>query len=77
VDFFEVIINDQSVGRFGNTEWPRSSCEDTAWISDWQDGEFDLSPYRGEIVEVYFRSVNGEPDKWWNTWTYVDDVKVH
>jgi len=76
VDFLEVIINAKSVGQFGNTEWYQSSCDGVAWDSGWQDREFDLSSYRGEMIEVYLRNVNGKPDKWWNTWTYVDDVEV-
>jgi len=76
-DFFQVIINGTPVGPFGNEEWHQSSCDSEVWDSGWQDTAFDLSPYRGEMVEVYLRNVNGKPDKWWNTWTYVDDVEVH
>jgi len=76
-DFFQVLINGVPVDQFGNTEWLQSSCDGAAWDSGWQDREFDLSPYRGEMAEVYLRNVNGKPDKWWNTWTYVDDVEVH
>jgi len=75
-DFFEVVINGKPGGRFGNTEWHQSSCDGAAWDSGWQGREFDLSLYRGEMIEVYLRNVNRQPDKWWNTWTYVDDVVV-
>jgi tetratricopeptide (TPR) repeat protein len=75
-DFFQVRVNGNSVGQFGNSEWNESSCNyDKAWDSGWQTVAFDLSPYVGEKVEVLLRNVNATYE-WWNTWTYVDDVKV-
>jgi serine/threonine protein kinase len=75
-DFFQVSVNGNSVGRFGNTEWNESACNREAWDSGWQSATFDLSPYQGERVELSFHVVNGA-DQWWNTWAYVDDVKIH
>jgi tetratricopeptide (TPR) repeat protein len=75
-DFFQVRINGKSIGEFGNTEWHKSDCTREAWDSDWQSVDFSLSPYRGERVELSLRNVNAT-EKWWNTWTYVDDIQVH
>jgi len=85
-DFFQVSIDDEPVGQYGNTdepvgqygntEWNASSCDREAWDSGWQHVEFDLGSYSGESIEISLRDVNGEHE-WWNTWTYVDDVEIH
>jgi len=80
-DFFQVNINGKILGPFGNTEWGEASCDLEAWDSGWQPAEFDLGPYRGRMVEVSLHNVNGairnvDGTKWWNTWTYVDDVEI-
>lgn len=75
VDFFQVQINGSLVGQFGNPLWNAPSCDPVPWDSGWQALEFDLSPYKGQIVEVLLSNVNGT-HKWYNTWTYVDDVQV-
>jgi len=74
-DFFQVDVNGQSVGRFGNTDWGESDCGREVWDSGWRSAEFDLSAYRGETVEVTLRTANGIHE-WWNTWTHVDDVEI-
>jgi len=74
-DFFQVEVNGQSVGRFGNTDWSESDCDRVVWDSGWRSSEFDLSAYRGEIVTVTLENVNGTHE-WWNTWTYLDDVEI-
>jgi tetratricopeptide (TPR) repeat protein len=74
-DFFQVQINGNSVGQLGNSEWNEPSCDREVWDSGWQTIEFDLSTYRGEKVEMLLRNINAA-HKWWNTWTYVDDVEV-
>jgi len=76
LDFFQVSIDGKTVYKHGNTDWYESSCDREAWDSGWQTVEFDLSPYRGEKLEMLLRNVNGT-NTWWNTWTYVDDVEVH
>jgi len=75
-DFFQVTINGEPVIQSGNTEWTVSYCGPAAWDSGWQSAESDLSPYKGGMVEVSLRSVNGMHG-WWNTWTYVDGIEVH
>ena len=41
----------------------------------WKPVEFDLSPWRGQTVRLWFASRN-EWDGGWGVWTYVDDVMV-
>jgi len=74
-DFFQVSINGKSIGEFGNTEWGESDCDREVWDSGWQSVEFDLSPYRGERVELSLRNLNRVYERW-NTWTYIDDVTI-
>jgi tetratricopeptide (TPR) repeat protein len=82
-DFSQVKIDGETVDQLGNKKWSESSCtSDKAWDSGWQFREFDLSPYKGQIVELSFHNVNGairnaDGAEWWNTWTYVDDVEIH
>jgi uncharacterized protein YegL len=40
----------------------------------WKPGEIDLSAYRGQKVTVRFENWN-RADRWYNTWTFVDDVQ--
>ena len=75
-DFFQVSVNGQQLGLFGNIEWDESSCNREVWDSGWRFVRFDLGSYRGEIVELSLHNVNGA-DKGWNTWTYVDNVEIH
>jgi tetratricopeptide (TPR) repeat protein len=75
-DFFRVSINGQSVSQYGNTDWDESNCERGVWDSGWRFAEFDLSAYGGQTITVTLHNVNSTQDKWWNTWTYVDDVDV-
>lgn len=74
-DFFEVRINGTPVGRFGNPDWDRSSCDRGVWDSGWLSAEFKLDPYVGTRIEISLHNVNGT-DTSWNTWTYVDDVQI-
>jgi len=75
VDFFQVQINDSPVAKIGNPLWNAPSCDLEPWDSGWRTFEFDLSPYKGQIVEVLLSNVNGM-HKWYNTWTYVDAVQI-
>jgi hypothetical protein len=74
-DSFQVDINGQSVGQYGNTDWERSDCDRGVWDSGWRSAQFDLSAYSGQTITVTLRNVNGMHE-WWNTWTYVDDVAI-
>ena len=75
VDFFQVQINDSPVAKIGNPLWNAPSCDLEPWDSGWRTFEFDLSPYKGQSVEVLLSNVN-ETHEWYNTWTQVDDVQV-
>jgi hypothetical protein len=74
-DYFEVIIDDAPPQRYGNSDWNEPNCEIDPWDSDWMPLTFDLSDYQGQEVEITFRNVNTEP--FYNTWTYVDDVRIN
>jgi len=74
-DFFQVSINGQPVGQFGNTDWEKSDCDREVWDSGWRSAQFDLSAYSGQTITVALHNVNGMHE-WWNTWTHVDDVEI-
>lgn len=73
-DYFEIAIGGNSVEQYGNS----TQVDCTAGKPpnpEWQFREFDLSNYQeqGE-VEILFRNVNA--DSFYNSWTYVADVKI-
>jgi len=74
-DWFQVQINGDLIGQFGNPSGNVPSCDLGPWDSGWQTVEFDLGRYKGQSVEVLLSNVNGKYE-WWNTWTYVDDVRI-
>jgi len=74
-DFFQVSINGNPVGQFGNVDWDTPGCDRELWDSGWQVLEFDLNSYKGQEIEVLLRNVNRE-HAWWNTWVHIDDVGV-
>ena len=39
----------------------------------WRQGEINLAPYRGQRITIRFEN-RSQPDGWYNTWTFVDDV---
>ena len=43
--------------------------------SGWATGEVDLGPYKGQMVTISFRNYN-RFDGWYNTYTYLDDVRL-
>jgi tetratricopeptide (TPR) repeat protein len=75
-DYFQVAINGEPLPeRYGNYDWHEPSCDREPWDSQWQTLSLDLSDYRGEEIEVSFHNVNGTQPHY-NTWTYIDDVKI-
>jgi hypothetical protein len=74
-DFFQVDVNGQPVGQYGNTDWEKSDCERGVWDSGWRFAEFDLSAYSGQTITLTLHNINSTHE-WWNTWTYVDDVDI-
>lgn len=71
-DSFDVYINNNLVLRDGSPG--PADCDSPPWDSGWLDGSFGLGTYEGNI-EVSFHNVSRE-DKYYNTWTYVDQVEV-
>jgi hypothetical protein len=41
----------------------------------WREGEIDLSAYRGRQITIRFE-VRNSPDRWYNTWAFVDEVRL-
>jgi len=41
----------------------------------WREGSIDLRPYAGQTVRVCLSNITRE-DSFWNTWTFVDDVRL-
>ncbi len=75
LDYFQVIVAGDLIYQRGNDEWNEPSCDRVPWGSGWQSVKLNLSPYRGKEVEITFQNVNGT-QPYYNTWTYVDDVKI-
>ena len=44
--------------------------------TDWQHTTFDLTPYRGQSIVLYFEVYNDDISAGARTWMYVDDVSV-
>jgi hypothetical protein len=76
-DIFAVEINDELVFWDGNQK-PGTSQQ--RHDLDWQRGEVDLTPWRGQTVMLRFADWNGYSGKpgseLYNTWTYLDEVRV-
>ncbi len=73
-DLFAVYINDSRlVVKDANTGDPYgcSTLKDLGW----KQVNFSLNAYKGQTIQITFYNYN-RPDKWYNTYTYVDDVSV-
>jgi hypothetical protein len=46
------------------------------WSSGWRQGTVSLARYAGKAITVEFSNVMSNADGWYNTWTYLDDVRV-
>jgi len=55
----------------GRTYW-----DQWLWSSGWREAKISLSPFKGETVYIMLCNVMGNDDGWYNTWTYVDDVRI-
>lgn len=84
-DQFEVYINDQRVFEDGNERNEGLSCDTWRRVpgpdnprdgvtSGWATGSIPLAAYQGELVTLSFRNYS-RYDNWYNTYTYVDDVR--
>lgn len=45
------------------------------WDLHWQLGQVDLGAYSGQTITIRFEN-GSRPDGWFNTWTYLDDVRI-
>ncbi len=55
----------------GCDKWWRVPPEE----SEWKEGSVDLKKYQGQMVNLSFRVYNRQ-DNWYNTYTYVDNVRI-
>jgi len=73
-DLFAVYINgSQLVVKDANTSDPFgcSALKDLGW----KQRIFSLNAYKGQTIQITFYVYN-RPDKWYNTYVYIDDVSV-
>jgi hypothetical protein len=73
-DLFDVKINGVRVFADMNTTEPYG-CQDPAIDLGWRQAIVALSGYRGSCITIRFENWN-RPDPHYNTWTYVDDVRI-
>ncbi|MDZ7587222.1 MAG: hypothetical protein U0946_05685 [Patescibacteria group bacterium] len=76
-DRFEVYVNDVLKFEDGNKTLTEGCA---VWkrvppTTGWATGTIDLTPYRGQIITLSFQNYN-RFDGWYNTYTYLDDVKL-
>lgn len=73
-DRLEVRVNEEVLDRYGNPELRDLSCS-RLYDSGWQDAEFDLSSYAGQMVMLTFFNENHK-DGYWNTYSYLDNIRI-
>jgi hypothetical protein len=81
-DRFEILIDSglgpEVIDYFGNMDG-KGSGVDCSWkripSAGWKTHLIDLRPYRGDDITIYFRVYNWG-DAYYNTITYLDNVKV-
>lgn len=70
-DWQEVLVLDASYRLLEVLMRERSNAGSSGWISR----SFDLTPYKGRTIHIYFNTINnGAGNK--RTWMYVDDVQL-
>jgi hypothetical protein len=74
-DYFAVDINGSEVLTDSNTIWPADQENCTTYPFPWTPGVVSLNAYKGQTIDITFYNYN-RPDKYYNTYTYVDDVSV-
>lgn len=80
-DYFAAYIRDLTTGTENlvyrdDLGWVTGNykCYNLNSKSSWQSvSSIDLSPYKGQTVELIFKVTNGGHN-YWNTWAYIDDV---
>jgi uncharacterized repeat protein (TIGR01451 family) len=73
-DSFDVRINGILVFRDANTS-DSYGCNVPTKDLGWKIREVDLTAYRGQSITIRFENWS-RADGWYNTWTYVDDVRI-
>jgi len=75
-DSFDVSINGTLILQDNYENYPGDvpGCDDEQDLG-WEQSSYDLSGYRGQTITLLFENVSRE-DRWYNTWTYVDEVLV-
>jgi hypothetical protein len=73
-DRLEVRVNDQVLARYGDSDPGNLSCSNL-YDSDWNQAEFDLSAYAGQVVILTFFNEN-HADRYWNTYSYLDNIRI-
>lgn len=74
-DSFDILIDGTLVFRDARREGPYG-CEPQMLVGlGWQEAKVDLTPYRGQELVLRLEVRNGS-DGWYNTWAYVDQVRL-
>jgi len=76
-DYFAIDVADRTgayrdrLHRDGCTLWTGS-----LWSSGWREAIVSLDNYRGQTVRIELVNALTNTDGWYNTWTYVDDIRL-
>ena len=76
-DYFAIYIADSGgshrdrLHRDGCTLWTGN-----LWSSGWREAIVSLDNYRGQTVRIELVNAMTNGDGWYNTWTYVDDIRL-
>lgn len=55
----------------GRTYW-----DEWLWSSGWREAKISLVSFKGETVYIMLCNFMSNEDGWYNTWTYIDDVRI-
>ncbi len=75
VDSFEVKVNGATVFEDLLTWATAYGCDKPPNDGGWQQVTLDLSAYKGQTITLHFEVWN-RADNWYNTWAYIDDVRM-
>jgi hypothetical protein len=84
-DVFAVSLDESTYGSWLFDDGASSPNSSSAGCNldhlGWKEGTVSLSPYKGQVVTVYFSNWNwdetGNTTGYYNTYTYLDDVAVN
>ena len=72
-DYLDILVAGEQVLRDMKTQGEYGRCDLLPSDLGWREGTVDLSPWRGQEVELRFLL---HTDDSYNTWVYIDDVSV-